>query len=459
MTVPIPQTSSVAPGDPPVPAAAKHERLASLDAYRGAIMLLMASGGLGLSRIAQEFPDSALWQTIAHHTEHARWAGFTLWDIIQPAFMFMVGVACPFQSPTAAPAASIFSECSPTPFGAPSRSYSSPSSSPPHRAAVPFGSLPTSSPRSASATPPSSCRLHPPRTQWLAAFLILLVCWLAFIIYPLPTADFDWQSAGLTGDWPRLEGLAAHWEKNANIAAAFDRWFLNLFPREKPYTFTNGGYTTLNFVPSIATMVFGLLATNCPKVPAPSSPRSLPRCFSIAGIILSWAIAGRTLPMVKRLWTLLTIQRGWAAPIPPPSSLTIGAGRLKRLAFPHHRRRQSIALYCMWQLLGPFHQDQPGPHEPDLFDIFGPAYAPPPERSSSSSFGSHHPLDVPPQNLPPNRCGSCLWFLGPNDGDLHCSVYPVCPLPATTRRTSFSLAVQLAWEANARTLIIADAQR
>ncbi len=159
-----------------------------------------------------------------------------------------------------------------------------------------------------------------PRTQWLAAFLILLVCWLAFIIYPLPTADFDWQSAGLTGDWPRLEGLAAHWEKNANIAAAFDRWFLNLFPREKPYTFTNGGYTTLNFVPSIATMVFGLLAGQLLRSPCTLVRKILClAAFGIAGIILGWAIALAGLcPMVKRLWTPLldNLQRRLGRPHP-----------------------------------------------------------------------------------------------------------------------------------------------
>ena len=73
------------------------ERLVSLDAYRGAIMLMMASAGFGLAKVARQFPDSNVWQFIGHQTEHAQWAGFTLWDIIQPAFMFMVGVALPFS--------------------------------------------------------------------------------------------------------------------------------------------------------------------------------------------------------------------------------------------------------------------------------------------------------------------------------------------------------------------------
>ena len=45
-----------------------------------------------------------------------------------------------------------------------------------------------------------------------------------------------------------------------NAAAAFDQWFLNLFPREATFVYNSGGYQTLNFVPSMATMLLGLIA-------------------------------------------------------------------------------------------------------------------------------------------------------------------------------------------------------
>src|SRR5262249_61084612 len=76
-------------------------------------------------------------------------------------------------------------------------------------------------------------------------------------LYPLPPSDFDWKAVGVPDDWPRLAGFAAHWEKNANFAAGFDRWFLNLFPRAAPYVLSEGGYQTLNFIPSLATMILG----------------------------------------------------------------------------------------------------------------------------------------------------------------------------------------------------------
>ena len=59
-----------------------------------------------------------------------------------------------------------------------------------------------------------------------------------------------------------MNGAFAHWNKNANVAADFDRWLLNLFPgpSNEAFRFNPGGYATLNFIPSIATMIFGVLA-------------------------------------------------------------------------------------------------------------------------------------------------------------------------------------------------------
>src|SRR5690606_31175918 len=75
----------------------KPARLVSLDAYRGAVMLLMASSGLGLARVAEHFDDRPSWGLVGEQVEHAEWVGCTLWDLIQPAFMFVVGVALPFS--------------------------------------------------------------------------------------------------------------------------------------------------------------------------------------------------------------------------------------------------------------------------------------------------------------------------------------------------------------------------
>ncbi|MCX7888094.1 MAG: DUF5009 domain-containing protein, partial [Verrucomicrobiae bacterium] len=74
----------------------KTGRLVSLDAFRGFTMLAMVSGGLGIRQLAKKQPDS-IWASIAPQLEHAEWIGCTAWDIIMPAFLFIVGVAMPFS--------------------------------------------------------------------------------------------------------------------------------------------------------------------------------------------------------------------------------------------------------------------------------------------------------------------------------------------------------------------------
>ncbi|HWY32947.1 MAG TPA: hypothetical protein VNX46_19430, partial [Candidatus Acidoferrum sp.] len=80
-------------GSPPTAAT----RLVSLDAYRGFVMLLMASDGFNFSRMSQLNPDSSFWRLLAYETEHVEWRGCSLWDLIQPSFTFLVGVALPFS--------------------------------------------------------------------------------------------------------------------------------------------------------------------------------------------------------------------------------------------------------------------------------------------------------------------------------------------------------------------------
>ena len=97
--------------------------------------------------------------------------------------------------------------------------------------------------------------------QALAFAVILVAFWVAFVLYPLPPANFDYPSVGVPADWPHLySGFLAHFNKNSNLSWAFDVWFLNLFPRESPFRFNDGGWSTLSFIPTLATMMLGLWA-------------------------------------------------------------------------------------------------------------------------------------------------------------------------------------------------------
>src|SRR6202007_1246228 len=87
-------------------------------------------------------------------------------------------------------------------------------------------------------------------------------------------------------------------------AAAFDFWFLNLFPQETPYV-PFKGLTTLNFVPLIGTMILGLFAGNLLRSDRSSSKKV--QWLVIAGVIgltSGWVLGALGVcPVVKSIWT------------------------------------------------------------------------------------------------------------------------------------------------------------
>src|SRR5437660_674160 len=80
---------------PSMPTSQKPARLISLDAYRGFIMLVMASGGL--AHLSGPLKGHPFWEFLSGQLDHVEWEGCCFWDLIQPSFMFMVGVAMPFS--------------------------------------------------------------------------------------------------------------------------------------------------------------------------------------------------------------------------------------------------------------------------------------------------------------------------------------------------------------------------
>ena len=141
--------------------------------------------------------------------------------------------------------------------------------------------------------------------QWIAFASILVVYWAAFALYPLPVPDFDYAVVnGLPAEL-RPTGFAQHWDKNTNAAAAFDVWFLNQFPRPKPFTHERGGYATPSFIPTLATMILGLIAGGWLRTPA--KPWERVRHFAAMGFALlasGWLLdATGICPSVKRIWT------------------------------------------------------------------------------------------------------------------------------------------------------------
>jgi heparan-alpha-glucosaminide N-acetyltransferase len=285
---------------------AASRRLVSLDAYRGFVMLLMASDGFNFSRIAAKMPDSSLWNFLSYQTEHTAWRGCSLWDLIQPSFTFLVGVALPFSLAKRRAAGQGFGEMlghavwralALTFLGVFLRSM--------HHQQTYFTFEDTLSQIGMGYVFLFLLAWTPPKVQFAGLLAILVGYWLAFACYPLPPAGFDYQAVGVPANWPHLSGFSAHWDKNTNLAAAFDHWFLNLFPREEPFRFNDGGYLTLSFVPTLGTMILGLLTGQFLRQPKP--PFEKIKVMVVLGIgCLALGIlldAAGICPSVKRIWT------------------------------------------------------------------------------------------------------------------------------------------------------------
>jgi predicted acyltransferase len=73
-------------------------RLLSLDAFRGLTMFLLVAEGARVyaAMINPEF-DYPLLKAVAVQFTHHPWNGLRFWDLVQPYFMFIVGVAMPFS--------------------------------------------------------------------------------------------------------------------------------------------------------------------------------------------------------------------------------------------------------------------------------------------------------------------------------------------------------------------------
>ena len=292
------------PSDPP---ASPPNRIASVDTYRGAVMFLMMAEVLELAGVAKAFPDSPVWKTLAFHQSHVDWTGCSVHDMIQPSFSFLVGVALPFslasrlrrgESLRFATIHAAWRAFALIALGIFLRSIG--------RKMTNYTFEDTLTQIGLGYFPLFLIGLVKPRVRWIALVVILVGYWAAFAAYPLPGTDFDYTKVGVKADWPHhATGLAAHWNKNSNLAWAFDGWFLNRFPRESAFTHNGGGYATLSFIPTLATMLLGLIAGGW--LQGQGSPRGKLGRLVLAGVVcgmLGWALGYFGIcPIVKRIWT------------------------------------------------------------------------------------------------------------------------------------------------------------
>ncbi|MCL2742908.1 MAG: DUF5009 domain-containing protein [Planctomycetaceae bacterium] len=298
------ETTTILPQQP--------QRLSSIDAFRGFVMFLMLAQILKLSKVAKEFAADetyvgGIWRFLSFHQTHVEWTGCSLHDMIQPGFTFLVGVALPFSIAARIARGQTFNKMAVHAFmrvlilillGVFLRSQSSSQTNWTFedtltQIGLGYGFV-------------FLLGFSTLRAQIGAFFIILIGYWTAFAAYPLPGSDFDWTKTGITAEWEHNAiGFAAHWNKNTNLAWAFDNWFMNLFPRKAPYEFNSGGYQTLNFIPTIATMLLGLFAGNILR--SNQSNEKKIGIFLLLGVgclTAGWLCGYLGIcPVVKRIWT------------------------------------------------------------------------------------------------------------------------------------------------------------
>jgi predicted acyltransferase len=360
------------------------QRLVSLDAYRGFVIFLMMAEVLRFAKIAAAVPGNAFWAFLGWHQSHVEWTGCSLHDLIQPSFSFIVGVALPFSIATRLARGQTQQKLAIHAFarafilialGVFLRSVNKPQTN--------FTFEDTLSQIGLGYGFLFLVGFRPVRDQWIAFGGLLGLFWAAFALFPLPPADFDYARVKVAPEWLAqhgLDGFTAHWQKNSNLSWAFDTWFLNLWPRTEPWVCNPGGYATLSFVPTLATMILGLIAGETLR--RDIAPEQKVRWLVIAGLIglASGALLGATgiCPVVKRIWTpsWTLFSGGWCLLLLAAFYEIIDRRGHKAWTFPLLViGMNSIAAYCMDHLWLNFIRSALKTHLGEgFFLVFGPAY-------------------------------------------------------------------------------------
>jgi predicted acyltransferase len=348
-------------------------------------MFLMMAEVLEFCEVARKLPGGhRFWELLCFHQSHVEWVGCSLHDLIQPSFSFLVGVALPFslagrlargQSKWKMTAHALWRSLILVFLGVFLRSTGGTQTN--------FTFEDTLSQIGLGYTFLFVLALASRRAQWSALVLILVGYWAAFALYRLPGPEFDFAAVGVPADWPHHPaGFAAHWDKNSNLAWAFDTWFLNLFSRKAPFIRNGGGYATLSFIPTLATMVLGLLAGGTLNRAGGAWSKVLWLCAAavISGLA-GWGLGELGLcPVVKRIWTpsWVLYSGGWCFLFLAGFFAVLDGLKVRFWAFPLRViGMNSIAAYCIAHLWDDFiarNLTTHLGHQP--FAVLGPAYEP-----------------------------------------------------------------------------------
>jgi predicted acyltransferase len=349
---------------PPPYVPPKPERLLSLDTYRGFLMLVLTTSAFQIHKLAADLKSGPLGRFLSYQFSHPEWRSCSFWDLVQPSFMFMVGVAVPYSvasrlakgdSKKQVVGHALWRSLILILLGVFCSSNGAKQTD--------WTFVNVLSQIGLGYTFLVLLEGRGLRVQMKTLAAILVGYWLCFALYPAPSAETNWTAIGVKADVYRFSGFAAHWSMNANFGQAFDLWFLNLFPPHN-FKYNAGGYSTLNFIPSTATMLIGVMAGELlrgPRLPMDKLKLMLASgaaCFVVAILcdpqILPFIHDAYILcPIVKKIWTpsWALFCSGWTLWILSGFYCLVDILGYKKWTFPFVVVGVNCtAMYLMWQM-------------------------------------------------------------------------------------------------------------
>lgn len=328
-------------------------------------MVALAFNGFGLAATADKFladnPESIFWQRVRYQFSHVEWSGCAFWDMIQPSFMFMVGVSMAYSYINRQERGDSWSRM----FGHATV-----------RAVVLCLLGVFLSSNGQAATEWSFMNVlsqiglgyiflflmwqRPWQLQVAVVVAILVGTWAFYTRYPGPPASVS-SEVGVTEEWAAKhhQGIAPAWRKNANAGHNLDVAMLNLLPRQKPFVYNGGGYQTINFIPALATMLIGLICGELLRSTRYVDSQKFSWVISIGASMVAlglvWQLFG--CPVIKRIWTpsWALLSTGICCIILGLLYGVIDCLKWRSWSFPLVVvGMNSIAIYMMGQLLRPW---------------------------------------------------------------------------------------------------------
>ncbi len=286
------------------PKSAAEQRYIALDAFRGFIMFTLASEGFGFGALQND----PTYGRVASWFEHVPWTGAVFWDLIQPSFMFMVGVAMPFALARRT-----------------------------EQGATPRQNLKHVAIRSLKLILLSQFLIivSDQKVQFQLINVLSQIAFTYILTYLILQLEFRWQVASAafllafhSALFMLFPGPEGSFSREGNIGAVIDKAILG-------YNY-HGYYVTINFITSTVTTLFGAWTGNLLRTRRPLVGKlRILALASLAAFVTGLALSP-LVPMVKRLWTasFTLYSAGWVLLMMLAFVVLIEVWGVKKPAFP-----------------------------------------------------------------------------------------------------------------------------